>query len=132
MKCPAPGDECVFVAADGASTISERGSPDAVACAVQALTGLLDAPYRAVAVRRHADTWAVGAVSIEVAELPGLGGDEATLVVTDEGATLEVDGRPTLAGMETLERLAAGRARAYVLRAARLEADVWEFTIDPL
>jgi hypothetical protein len=103
-------------------------------CAARALETELDRPYRAVAVRREGDAWAVGAVAIEVVELPAdTEGEELMLTVTHEGErALEVDGRPTLAGIETLERAAGARFEAYVLRATRLRDRLWEIGIDPL
>jgi len=123
MECDAKGKESVFVALSPEHRIHEAGVAEAI-----------EPPYRAVAVRRQGTTWAVGAVKLEVWTLPTeLEGDELTLVVEANGErTLTVDGRPALLGLEALERLAAGRSAAYVLQAARLDADVWEVRIDPL
>ena len=130
--CRAEGDECVYVCAGRA--IPERGTAEAAACFERALEGLLDPPYRAVARRRHGDLWAVGAVRIQVCELPPeLAGDELTLVVDETGSrALTIDGRPAVAGIDALERLVAGRFQAYVLRATCLDAATWEFTVEPL
>lgn len=78
--------------------------------------------------------WAIGAVAIEVAELPAdVEGDDLMLTVTEAGEReLLVDGRPALAGLPAIERLATGRHEAYVLRANRLEGALWEVSIDPL
>jgi hypothetical protein len=102
--------------------------------AARALQGELEPPYRALAVRREGDTWAVGAVAIEVSELSAdTEGDELMLTVTQEGERgMEVDGRPTLEGIEALERAAGDRYDAYVLRATRLDERLWEIGIDPL
>jgi hypothetical protein len=43
-----------------------------------------------------------------------------------------VDGRPVVADLRALERLAASRHQAYVLRAARLQGSLWEVRVDPL
>jgi hypothetical protein len=103
-------------------------------CAASAVDAEIEAPYRATAVRRHGDTWAVGAVAIEVADLPAdVEGEELMLTVTEQGEReLVVDGRPAVAGVKALEQLARGRHRAYVLRAARLQGTLWEVLIDPL
>jgi len=102
--------------------------------AARALEGELSTPYRALAVRREGDAWAVGAVAIEVAELPAdTEGDELLLTVTEEGErALEIDGRPTLDSIEPIERAAGGRYDAYVLRGTRLDGRLWEIGIDPL
>jgi hypothetical protein len=124
----------VFVALADRRLLHIRGTVDVSECAAKALEGEFDPPYRATAVRRHGDTWAVGAVAIEVADLPAdVEGDELMLTVTGEGEReLLVDGRPVVADLRALERLAAGRHEAYVLRAARLQGSLWEVKVDPL
>jgi len=94
----------------------------------------LEPPYRARAIRRGTDTWAVGAVAIEVAELPAdIEGEELMLTVNEQGEReLSVDGRPNVAGIETLVRLAGTRHEAFVLRAKRLQDRLWDLRIDPL
>jgi hypothetical protein len=131
--CVASGDTCVFVALVGGELIHLHGG-DAAECAARALEGELEPPYRALAVRREGDTWAVGAVAIEVAELPAdTDGEELMLTVTQEGErALEVDGRPAIEGIDDVERVAAGRFDAYVFRATRIEGTLWEIGIDPL
>ena len=128
------GDECVFVALEDGQVLRLHGEVDVSECAARALETELDRPYRAVAVRRDGDAWTVGAVAIEVVELPAdTEGEELMLTVTHEGErALEVDGRPTLAGIEGLERAAGARFDAYVLRATRLRDRLWEIGIDPL
>ncbi len=111
-----------------------RGTVDVSDCAAKALEGELDPPYRAVAVRRDGDAWAVGAVAIEVADLPAdVEGEELMLTVTEEGEReLLVDGRPNLAAIDALTRVAGDRFAAYVLRGVRLQGSLWEVTVDPL
>jgi hypothetical protein len=94
----------------------------------------LEPPYRALAVRRAGDNWAVGAVAIEVAELPAdIEGEELTLTVNELGEReLIVDERPSVAEIETLVGLARGRHDTFVLRAQRLQDRLWEVRIDPL
>ena len=115
--------------------LGEAGdAPDVVECAERALVAEIEPPYRATAVRQQGDTWGVGAVAIEVADLPAdVEGDELMLTVTEQGEReLRVDGRPLVADLRALERLAAGRHEAYVLRAGRLQGTLWEVLIDPL
>jgi len=115
--------------------LGEAGdASDVVECAERALGGEIEPPYRATAVRHQGDTWGVGAVAIEVADLPAdVEGDELMLTVTEQGEReLLVDGRPVVADLRALERLAASRHEAYVLRAARLQGTLWEVLIDPL
>jgi len=133
-RSDAPGEEAVFVLLDDGRLLPLHGAREAMEPAARALEGELDTPYRALAVRREGDTWAVGAVAIEVAELPAdTEGEELMLTVTQEGElALEVDGRPTLEGIEALERAAGDRQDAYVLRATRLDGRLWEMGVDPL
>jgi hypothetical protein len=97
----------------------------------RALKASLEPPYRAVGIRRG-DRWNVGAKQIRVAELAGVEGDELSLTVRDEERMLEVDGRPTLFGLEAVERVAGGRFESYVLRARRLQGDTWEVDLAAL
>jgi hypothetical protein len=133
-RSDAPGEEAVFVLLDDGRLLPLHGAREAMDPAARALEGELDTPYRALAVRREGDTWAVGAVAIEVAELPAdTEGEELMLTVTQEGErALEVDGRPTLEGIEAVQRAAGERYDAYVLRATRLDERLWEIGIDPL
>jgi hypothetical protein len=120
---------------DAGRVLGEAGdAPDVAACAEKALAGEVAPPYRATAVRRQSDTWAIGAVAIQVADLPAdVEGGELMLTVTEQGEReLRVDGRPVVADLRALERLAAGRHEAYVLRAARLQGTLWEVLVDPL
>jgi hypothetical protein len=97
----------------------------------RALAGSLEPPYRAVGVRRG-ERWNVGAKGIRVAQLRGVDGDELSLTVRGDERMLEVDGRPTLFGLDLVERLAGGRFDSYVLRARRLEGDTWEVDVAAL
>jgi hypothetical protein len=133
-RAAAQGEEAVFVLLDDGRLLPLHGPREAMDAAARALEGELDTPYRAVVVRKEGDTWAVGAVRIEVAELPAdTEGEELLLTVTEEGErALEIDGRPSLEGIEAIEQAAGGRYDAFVLRAARLEGRLWEIGIDPL
>jgi hypothetical protein len=131
--CEAEGDECAFVCTDG-RLILLQGSREAADCAAGAIGDQLDPPYRAVSRRREGNEWAVGAVAIEVAELPAdTEGDELMLTATETGErALEVDGSPTDSGIAALEGIAGDRYEAYVLRATRIEGTLWEIGVDPL
>jgi len=133
-RSEAEEDEAIFVALADGRLIGFHGPREAMDAAARALQGELEPPYRALAVRRDGDMWAVGAVAIEVAEFPAdTEGEELMLTVTQEGErALEVDGRPTLEGIEALARAAGDRYDAYVLRATRLDERLWEIGIDPL
>jgi hypothetical protein len=90
-------------------------------------------PFRAHAVRRGPDTWAIGVRRIETIELStDPGGDAVELVWDGAERSVRIDGEPTLAGLPELERLGASRHAAYVVTAARLTASTWEVSVVPL
>jgi hypothetical protein len=133
VECEADGEECVLVRTDD-RLIVLQGSREAAECAAGAIGDQLSTPYKAVARLRESSEWAVGAVAIEVAELPAdTEGDELMLTATETGErALEVDGRLTEVGTEALEKIAGDRYDAYVLRATRIEGMLWEIGVDPL
>ena len=86
-------------------------------------------PYRATAVRRGETQWAVAGHVLRVVALPEPGGDEVELTLLGEERTLVVDGSREFGTMPELEALAAGDS---VIRAARLDGNLWEVRVDPL
>jgi hypothetical protein len=133
--CETSGQQCTFVVLEPGRFLAEDGDAAGVmACAAEAIGSGVRTPFRAIALRQHGHTWAVGAVAIEVADIPAdVGGDELMLTVTEQGEReLIVDGRPAVAGLTALEHVARGRHDAYVLRAKRLQGSLWEVLIDPL
>ena len=126
-----PGSEASFVALPDRTLLVE-GEGDFEPLA-DALEGQIDPPYRAIAVRRDARFWGVAARRIEVAELPGVSGDELELSVNEGERALRMDGMPSFSSLPALERLAEQRGLvAYVLRAQRLDGDLWEVQAAPL
>lgn len=124
----------MFVVVAAREPIHAGADDGPLACLAAALEDALEPPYRAVGVRREGSTWAVGAVRIEVVELPAdTEGQELMLTVNEEGErALEIDGRPTADSIPALEEAAGGRFDAYVARATRLDQRLWEVGIDPL
>jgi hypothetical protein len=100
-----------------------NGSLAALQAAVEAS---VDRPYRAEAVRRGPDLWAVAARRVELVSAPGLRGEEAELVSTSEGRTLHVDGEPRFGSVPAFEQAGEAHGREYVVRAVRVDGDVWE------
>ena len=132
-----PGDELSFVSlADGTLIIEGDGPDDAQALAplVEAIEEQLEAPYRAEAVRRTDEVWALAARTIEVAELPaGTPGESLTFSVQGGEQTTVVDGEEWLASLPALEGLADDLdASDYVVEASRLDGDLWEVRVSPL
>jgi hypothetical protein len=125
------GDETQFVVlADGRVLVESDGAPDAGLLAT-GLEGVIDAPYRAVAIRRE-DVWAVGARRIEVAQLsPDPDGDDVELTWDGSAHALTIDG--ALASPPrgaALERIAAERVKgSYAAHAHRVDGDLWEILV---
>ena len=132
--CGTGGDTCVFAVVPGRAPIHVGADSGPLACLADALGDALEPPYRAVGIRHQGSTWAVGAVRIEVVELPAdIEGDELMLTVTQEGErALEIDGRPSAESIPALEEAVGGRYEAYFARATRLDKRLWEIGIDPL
>jgi hypothetical protein len=117
-----------FVALEDGSLLLEEGDGDLTPLA-DAIEQQIKRPYRATAVRRGESQWAVAAHGLRVIELPEPGGDEVELAVRGEERTLVIDGNRAFGTLPELEALAPGDA---VVRAARLDGDVWEVRVDPL
>jgi hypothetical protein len=127
------GDAVHFVALpDETLVVVEEEPEDGVRQLAAAVEGSLGPPYRAEAIRREGETWAVAARRIRVVRLPELRGDEAEAVVGPSGWTLTVDGVTTLRRVPALERLGEAEGAQYVVRAARLDGDLWEVEATPL
>ncbi len=127
------GDAVHFVALPDSTILVEEDEPDdALAPLADAVEASIEPPYRAEAVRRGPTTWAVAASRIRVVEAPGLRGDEAELVATRDGRTLRVDGRPSFGSAPALEHAGESEGPEYVVRASRLDGDLWEIAVSPL
>jgi hypothetical protein len=126
-------DEVRFVAlGDGTLIVDgdEEGDLDLLAQAVEAE---LKPPYRAQAVRADEEGWTVAAEAIELVELPReLEGEELELTVRHGERTLVVDGRPAFGTTRELEELGAERGDDYVVRASRVDGDLWDVKVLPL
>jgi hypothetical protein len=85
-------------------------------------------PYRARAVRKGEDVWAVAARRITVAEFTAEG-DEIHFARRGDEHTLVVDGMRAFGTLPELEALAEGDA---VVRAVRIDENLWEVRVDPL
>jgi hypothetical protein len=125
------GNELAFVALpDGTLLVEGEGDPEPLA---DALEGRLEPPYRAVAVRRDERNWGVAGRRIEVAQLPGVSGQELELSVNDGERSLRVDGMPSFGSLPTLERLAEAKGYAsYAIHASRLDGELFEISVAPL
>jgi hypothetical protein len=89
----------------------------------------LEPPYRAEAVRRGPELWAVAARRIRVATFDQPG-DEVELTVRGGGRTLLVDGMPVFGTIRELDDLLAGGDG--VVRARRIDGYDWEIQVAKL
>ncbi len=120
------------VLSDGTLVVQEDEPDDALTPLADAVESKIPPPYRAEAVRRGPDAWAVAASRIAIVSVPGLTGDLAELVVTRDGRTLTVDGRTRLGHAPALERIGQAEGTEYVVRAERLDGNLWEVEATPL
>lgn len=128
---PSEGDEAAFVALADGTYVVERG--DGLDPSLFARALALDPPYRAEAVRRSMSSWAVGARTILVVELPAtVRGDELQLVYDGFERSMVVDGSSTASSVPELEALASSRFDSWVVRAARLRDRLWEVEVGSL
>jgi hypothetical protein len=86
----------------------------------------LSRPYRAEAVRRERGLWAVAANAIDVVELPGIAGEEIELISSGADRVLTIDGARSFGTIAALER------PEHVVRARRIDRDLWELEAHPL
>ncbi len=92
----------------------------------EAVEASLERPYRAEAVRRGPELWAVAARRIAIVSAPGLEGEQAELVSTRDGRTLHVDGHPRFGSVPSFEEAGEAQGPEYVVRATRVDGELWE------
>jgi len=120
-----PGEQAAFVALPNGDLVVEDG-PDDPRQLADAVERSLSPPYRAEGVKREGGLWAVGARRVEVVELPGVDGDEIEVVTQGERRDVLVDGERAFGSIPALER------PGQVVRARRVDGDLWELETDPL
>jgi hypothetical protein len=128
------GDAVSFVALpDGSLLVEQAGDGDDLTALADAVETSVAAPYRAEAVRRTGDTWAVGVRSIEVVELDDdVAGETIVLTVHDGVRDVLVDGERSLGSFRSLENHGGARFASYSLTARRLDESLWEVDVVPL
>lgn len=118
---------------DGVLLVDDDLPEGALAPLAEAVEATLRPPYRAEAVRRTEQIWAVAARSIEVVSLADdPTGDELELTWDGSERGYRVDGSPSFGSQHELERLAGSRHEHYVVRGARLDGQLWEIQVAPL
>ena len=127
------GAEVHFVALpDGVLVVEEDEPEEALSVLAEGVEKALGVPYRAEAVRREGDLWSIAARRIRVLEVRGLHGDEAELTSVEGVRDLVVDGARTLRSAPALAEAGEAEGREYVVRAQRLDGDLWEVEATPL
>lgn len=126
------GDELHFVALpNGDLVVDEDEPPDTLAPLADAIEQTIEPPYRAEAVRRLDQVWAVAARRVQLASFEA-DGDLLELVATEESRALTVDDEHAFGSVPELERIGQGEGDSYVVRARRLDGNLWEIEADPL
>jgi hypothetical protein len=126
------GDEFAFVALEDGTLLLESDDDVDLDPFADALDGALSPPYRAMAVRKGESTWAVAANAIQVATIADeIAGDTVELAYQHGTSTVLVDGAEEFGSLASFEDLAEG-LDAYVIRASRLDGDLWEVKVTPL
>lgn len=116
------GVEARFVALPDGRLLVESG-PSELRPLADAVEQALAPPYRAEAVSRGGDGWAVAARRIHLLALPGQAGDELDLTVGPDERHLVVDGESVIASVPALEALVAPHGHVH---AHRLDGALWE------
>jgi hypothetical protein len=126
------GDAVHFVALpNGDLVVDEDVAPDTLGPLAEAVETTLRPPYRAEAVRQEEEVWGVAASRIRVESFEAAG-DELELVSNPDERVLTVDGLRVFGSEAALERLGEAEGQHYVVRARRLDGDLWEIEANPL
>ena len=126
------GEEVHFLALPDGTLVVDEDVPDGAAAPLaEAVADDLEPPYAAAGVRQDDDLWAVGAVAIRVAELPGATGDAIEASQLDGVRTVLIDGEPA-ALPAALEDVAAAAGADWSLRAERVDDTLWIVDVNPL
>jgi hypothetical protein len=125
-------DEIAFVELEDRTLLLESEEDVDLEPFANALEGSISPPYRAFAVRKSGSTWAVAANVIDIATIEEpVDGETIELAVQSDERTMLVDGAAATGSLPALERLAEG-FDDYVIRATRLDGDLWEVKVVPL
>ena len=126
------GEDVGFVTLGDGSLVVEAGEAEGdLTPLADAVETQLTAPYRAHAIRQGKRVWAVAARKIEVASFAN-DGDEITLSEHGGNRTLTVDGAEAFGSIRELEALGRREGDSYVVRAQRIDDDLWEVQANPL
>jgi hypothetical protein len=132
----APGltgaDELGFVVIEGGDVFIESELPDGdMSPLADAVEKELAPPYRARAVRKEGDLWAVSARKITLERFQAEG-NEIELTVSGMKHDLVVDGARKVGTVPALELRGKETVDRYYAHAVRIEDDLWEVEINAL
>jgi hypothetical protein len=126
-------DEVSFVALGDGTLVVDGDEEGDLARLAEAVEEELKPPYRAQAVHNGEGVWAVAAEAIELVELGReVEGEQIELTVSGGERLLLVDGAPAFGSLRELEELGAARGDDYVVRAVRVDGDLWDVRVLPL
>jgi hypothetical protein len=111
------GNAARFVALPDGTLLVEEGRDGSLQALAAIAEQRAEPPYRARAARQVDDVWAVQVTRIEVLELPDAPAGR-TIELTPEGLVVD--------GVASSDRVAALEGIADVVRAERLDGDLWE------
>jgi hypothetical protein len=127
-----PGAAVAFVVLPDGTIVTDEDLPDgSLVPLADAVETRLPAPYRAAALRREGDVWAIAAEGVEVVELPGLEGDVVELTLVDGEREVTVDGERTIRPLAPLDALADEHGEV-ALYAERVDGDLFAVDVFPL
>jgi hypothetical protein len=126
------GREVDFVTLPDGTVVVDGGDADGeLGPLADAVEARLTAPYRAQGIRQGEDVWAVAARRIEVVSFAA-DGDELTLSERGGNRTMTADGVETVGSVPELEEVGRRQGDSYVVRAQRIDGDLWEVSAHPL
>ena len=121
------GDAARFVVLPDRTVLVEEGPDESLEPLAAAVEQALQPPYRVRAARQSETLWAVQARRIEVLAIPeGPDGETIELTRTADGTTLAVDDARAFGSIPVLEERGEREGDDFVVRAERLDGDLWE------
>ena len=127
------GNAVRWVALPDGTLLVEDGPDSSLDDLAAAVEQKLPAPYRARAARQVGDVWAVQAMKLEVLALPDApDGERIEVARNGDETTLSVEGRPVFGSLPALEQRGEREGAAYVVRAERLDGDLFEIAATAL
>jgi hypothetical protein len=129
-----PGEELDFVVLEDGTLVVEEDPPeDALSPLADKLDERLEPPYHAYAHRREGDVWVAAAIVVDVIDVPEeIDADSVEIVARDGEHITVVGGERTDQRFESLEALAEEDFEAFFLEATRIDASLWEVTVNAL